>query len=410
MRIAEINMVSNGSTGKIMFQIAGFARCRGMKLKTYSTIPYTQGLKDDKLNCENHYVFGSRLENKLHTYFGILLGLNGYFSHFGTIQLINDLKSFNPDVVHLHNLHKFCINLPMLFKYLKSSGVKVIWTLHDCWSFTGHCAHFTMVKCDKWKTGCFKCPQLSAYPSSKIDNTKFMYHRKRKWFSGIDNMVLVTPSKWLASLVKESFLGEYPVKIINNGIDLSIFKPTPGRFRETYNLEDKFIVLGVAFDWGKRKGLDVFIELSKRLDGRFQIVLVGTNDCIDNQLPDNIISIHRTKDQKELAEIYSAADVFVNPTREDNFPTVNLEALACGTPVITFNTGGSPECIDENCGVVVGCDDINSLLGEIIRICETKPFSKNYILNRAKEFDMNERLKEYVKLYEDCSHSSKRAI
>ena len=214
-------------------------------------------------------------------------------------------------------------------------------------------------------------------------------------------MTIVTPSEWLAGLVKQSFLKDYPVKVINNGINLSVFKPTESDFREKYGISaDKKILLGVAFGWGVRKGLDVFIELYNRLSAeKYQIVLVGTDKKTDKQLPKGIISIHRTQNQTELAEIYSAADLFVNPTREDNYPTVNMEAIACGTPVLTFRTGGSPEMVTEKTGSVVDCDDIDSLEREIKRICETSPFNKEDCIESAKKFDENERFLEYVNLY-----------
>ena len=213
--------------------------------------------------------------------------------------------------------------------------------------------------------------------------------------------MIVTPSQWLADLVKQSYLKEYTVKIINNGIDLDVFKPTESDFRSKHHLAREYMILGVAFDWGRRKGLDVFIELSTRLDHRFQIVLVGTTDAIDKVLPENIISIHRTKNQRELAEVYSAADLFVNPTREENFPTVNMEALACGTPIITYRTGGSPEIMDETCGSVVECDDIDALESEIVRICVEKPYSKAACLKRAMSFEKDAILGEYIELYEN---------
>ena len=215
-------------------------------------------------------------------------------------------------------------------------------------------------------------------------------------------MTIVTPSQWLADLVKKSFLKDYPVKVINNGIDLSVFKPTESDFRQKHGIGDKYMLLGVADSWGARKGLDVFIELSNRLDAaKYQIVLVGTNEVVDKQLPDNIISVHRTQDQKELAGIYSAANLFVNPTREENYPTVNMESIACGTPVLTFRTGGSPEIPDETCGAVVDCDDIDALESEIIRITKEKPFSQEACLKRAEAFDKDKLFREYVDLYEN---------
>lgn len=412
MKIAQINMLTNGSTGQIMFQIANTARSYGFKANTYSPIPFVRGKKNKLTTCKNHFWWGSRFESFLHYYVGTLFGNNGLLSICGTRQLIKNLKNFSPNVIHLHNIHGFCINIPMLFNYIKKNNINVIWTLHDCWAFTGHCPYFTMVECDKWKTGCYKCPQYRDYPKSIFDNSKKMYRLKKKWFTGVENLTIVPPSEWLAGLVKQSFLKDYPVKVIHNGIDLNVFKPTESDFRKKYNIsEEKFILLGVAFGWGKRKGLDVFIDLQKRLDNaKYQIVLVGTDDNVDKQLPRDIISIHRTQDQTELAEIYTAADLFVNPTREEVLGLVNIEANACGTPVITFKTGGSPECISVKSGMVVDCDDIDGLQHGIEKICEQNLFSTADCIEQAKQFDMNEKFKEYLKLYEDRAYYAQRSI
>ncbi len=403
LRIAEINMVAVGSTGKIMLQIADRAREKGHIVKTFSTNVFsTKYKKLPPAPNSDHTYFGSYFENGIHAMLGKISGHNGSFSRFSTFRLIRKLKKFQPDVIHLHNLHAFCINLPMLLKYIKKNSIKTVWTLHDCWTFTGHCPYFDMVDCNKWKEGCAACPQFkSDYLRTYRDASKKMWELKRKWFTGVKDMTLVTPSEWLANLVKESFLKEYPVKVIHNGIDLSVFKPTESDFRKKYNCEDKFILLGVAFGWGKRKGLDVFIELSKRLDDRFQIVLVGTSDDVDGELPENIISIHQTKNQYELAEIYTAADLFVNPTREEVFGLVNAEAIACGIPVITFKTGGSPEVRDDTCGLVVSKDDVDALIDGIYNVYDNKPFSKEACIKRANFFDKNDKFSEYVMLYED---------
>ena len=391
-----------------MIGIADCIRNMGHQIQTYSPKLYIRGHEVKYPEFRGHKYFGSTFEAMFHTYAGMVSGMDGFFSVAATNELIRALKVYQPDIVHLHNIHGFCINFPALFKYLKENQIEVVWTLHDEWAFTGHCACFTMASCDKWKTGCYRCPQIKAYPKSYVDASKFMYAYKRKLFTSIKNMTIVTPSEWLAGIVKQSFLKEYPIKVINNGIDLSVFKPQSSNFREKYGiLENKFIVLGVAANWGKRKGLDVFIELSKRLEqDKFQIVLVGTEEKVDDQLPKNIISIHRTQNQTELAEIYTAADLFVNPTREDNYPTVNMEAIACGTPVVTFDTGGSPECIDENCGCVVDCDDIDSLEKEIKRICLERPYLKADCLQHAKSFDKKVKFQEYLRLYENCTHST----
>ena len=396
MKIFQINGAVFGSTGKIMFGIAEAAEAQGHTVLCAAPITKT-----------NRYANPSREYIKIGTYYGrcasVLLsrltGLDGCFAVFATARLLQQMKRFSPDVVHLHNIHGSYLNLPMLFRYLKKSGVRVVWTLHDCWAFTGHCPHYDMVGCQKWKTACFDCPQFREYPKSYVDNAKWMHRLKKRWFLGFKDLTIITPSHWLAGEVRQSFLGVYPVHVIQNGINLDVFKPTPSDFRSKYHCEGKCILLGVAFGWSKRKGLDVFIELAKRLDERFRIVLVGTDANVERQLPDNVISIRQTQNQRELAEIYTAADVFVNPTREDTYPTVNMEAIACGTPVLTFRAGGSPEIPDATCGIVVAKDDVAALEREILAIYKTTPFSRQACLLRAKQFDEVERYKSIVAQY-----------
>lgn len=392
MKIVQINATCGiGSTGKI---------CTGIsKMLSYSNIEnyilYSSNKSDFPLGIKcasNKYIKFQALKSRLK-------GNYGFNSNYSTKNIIDNLEMINPDIIHIHNIHGHDCNLKKLFLYLKSKKKKIVWTFHDCWTFTAYCPYFTMAKCNKWKTGCNSCVLRKQY-SYFFDRSEWLYEQKRYLFSGLD-LTIVTPSQWLADLVKQSFLKDYPIKVINNGIDLNIFKPTPSSFREKFCLQDKIIVLGVAFGWGKRKGLDVFEKLSNLLDNRYQIVLVGTDKNIDKQLPNNIISIHRTQNQKELAEIYSSADVFVNPTREDNFPTVNIEALACGTPVVTFDSGGSPECTDETCGIVVPCNDLDTLIYAIEKVCNTKPFSTDNCLNRAQKFDMYEKFAKYINLYGD---------
>lgn len=398
MRIIEINAGNIGSTGNIVLGIADISKTDGHEM----LVCCPDARDNRKKTIDNQIFIGNRLSRNIHLKLAKITGYNGCFSYLSTHQFIKRIDEYKPDIINLHNLHNCYINLPMLFGYIKKNDISVVWTLHDCWAFTGHCPYFDMVGCNKWKTGCHDCPQYREYPKSLFDNSKIMYKLKKKWFTGVENMTLVTPSEWLAGLVKQSFLKDYPVKVINNGIDLSVFKPTQSDFRAKHEIGNKYIVLGVAFGWGKRKGLDIFIELSNRLDQEeYQIVLVGTDDSVDKQLPDNIISIHRTNNQSELAEIYTAADIFVNPTREENYPTVNMEALACGTPVLTFRTGGSPEIPDDTCGYVVEKDDIDAMESEILRICDTKPYSSEACVERAKNFDKNARFQDYIDLYQE---------
>jgi glycosyltransferase involved in cell wall biosynthesis len=395
MKLLQVNAVSYGSTGSIMFQLADLLEERG------DQVLCTSGFTWKGCDRPDYVMTSNILEKTAHTYLARLTGRIGGFSRHATRQLLRKLDDFQPDLIHLHNLHSWFINIPMLFDYIRQHNIPVVWTLHDCWSFTGHCPHFAMIGCDKWKTGCHHCPQYRAYPQCYFDFSKSMWHRKRSWFTGVNNLTIVTPSQWLADQVKQSYLQEYPVRVINNGIDLSVFKPTEGSFRSKYHCEDKFILLGVAFDWDNRKGLDVFLELAKRLEDTFQIVLVGTNDNMDSKLPPEIISIHRTNSQAELAEIYTAADLFVNPTREDTYPTVNMESIACGTPVLTFRTGGSPEIPDASCGCAVECGDIDALEQEIRRIARENPYPTGNCLAHGKTFDKKERFREYISLYDN---------
>ena len=388
MKVVQINTTCGaGSTGKICVAVSKLLTAKNIE----NYILYTSGKSDYPLGIK----FAGDKYKKVQALKSRILGNYGFNSNYATRKLIKELERIQPDIIHIHNIHSHDCNLSILFNYIKQKNIKVFWTFHDCWSFTANCTHFTMVKCDKWKVECEKCPQIKQ-TSWFVDRSKTLFKRKKELFKGLD-MTIITPSQWLADLVKESFFKEYPIKVVNNGINLDIFKPVQSSFRKKYGIEDKFILLGVAFGWGKRKGLDVFIELAKRLDDKYQIVLVGTDENVDKQLPKNIISIHRTQNQAELVAIYTAADLFVNPTREENYPTVNMESIACGTPVITFKTGGSPEMLNETCGVVVECDDVDALEQEIMYAFVNRNLSVED--NMAEHFDEKERYKEYAKLY-----------
>lgn len=390
-----------------MLGIAQVARQAGHEVWTFSPRKLSRngGLSFPEL--PGHSYFSSLLESALHLFLGRFSGLHGLFSSLGTLGLLRRLDKIGPDVLHLHNLHGSYLNFPLLFRYIKKHRIPTVWTLHDCWAFTGHCPYFTLANCGKWKSGCHHCPQVRSYPKSYVDRSRFMWKLKRTCFTGVENMTLVTPSQWLASLVRQSFLKDYPVEVINNGIDLNIFRPKDSSFRRDHGISpQEYMLLGVAFGWEKRKGLDAFLWLAEHLPENYRIVLVGTDEEVDKLLPSNIISLRRTGSQQELAKIYSAADLFVNPTREENFPTVNMEALACGTPVLTFNTGGSPEIIDDSCGAVVDWGDMEALAEKCRLACENSVFSSAACLKRAAEFDQERRFRQYVVLYESLFSTS----
>ncbi len=394
MRILMINTVyAVGSTGKIVKQISRKAKEQGFECMVAHRYE-TEGVDYP----ENAVAVSSWWDCHIHNRLSQLTMLRGAFSKFKTRRFLKKVKKFAPHIIHLHNIHGNFINLSLLFKYIKKHGVKVVWTFHDCWPLTGNCKHFDMVACDKWKTGCGNCPQKGR---ALVDISAYMYGKKQRMFDGINDMTIVTPSAWLAEKVRSSPLGKYPIKLINNGIDLSVFKPTESEFRQKYGLGNKKIILGVSFEWDRRKGLDVFANLAETLPADYQIVLVGANDEVKKTLPGGIITIPKTDSQKELAEIYTAADLFVNPTREDTYPTVNMEAIACGTPVVSFNTGGCPEIADDSCGLAVARDDVAALTAQIIKACEKQLYTKAACLARAKSFNMHDRFEEYIKLYED---------
>ena len=323
---------------------------------------------------------GTDLDVKLHGLKARIFDAMGFGSKNATKKFIKWVKEYDPDVIHLHNIHGYYINIEVLFNYLKTCGKRIIWTLHDCWAFTGHSAYCDAINCERWKDGCHDCPQQKVYPKAITDHSKSNWQKKKELFTGIPNLTIVTPSNWLKGLVEKSFLREYTIKVIHNGIDTDVFKPTKSDFRERNGLQDKIIILGVAAAWEKRKGLDDFITLSKRLDDRYRFVLVGVTEDQQQALSDRILPITVSHSVSELVKIYSASDVFVNPTYEDNYPTVNLEAIACGTPVITYNTGGSPESIMNN-GIVIEKGMIDDLINAIhvlaqnpISVTENKDF------------------------------------
>lgn len=393
MKVLQINATyGSGSTGKICYSVAKLMDKENIENLTL----YSQG----SLKAENAVKIKNKTYYKIQALKSRVFGNYGFNSSSATKEIISQIKEFSPDIVHLHNIHGHNVNLKILFTFFKENPeIKLFWTFHDCWAFTAYCPHYTMAKCYKWQSECSHCKQKKEY-SWFFDKSKRLFNRKKELFTGL-NLTIVTPSEWLAGEVKKSFMKDYPVKVINNGIDLSVFKPTESDFKEKYEIgKDKFVLLGVAFGWGERKGLDVFIELSERLDkNKYAIVLVGGSAETDKLLPKNIISIHRTQNQTELAEIYSSCDLFVNPTREEVLGLVNIEANACGTPVLTFDSGGSPECINKKSGSVVSCDDINGLIKEIERIRNERPFTKENCILRAEEFDADKKFKEYTELY-----------
>lgn len=399
MKIVSINSVVNGSTGGVMLGVANAVRAAGGQAYTFSEKRMGQAAP------AGHRFFGSRAENLLHRTTAAFTGISGTGSKLGTAALLRQIQKIQPDIIHLHNLHGWYVNLPMLFSFLKKSNTPVVWTLHDCWAFTAQCSHFTMEQCEKWKTGCHHCPRYRLYPYTFVDKTAKMWPRKKAWLQNVPNLTLVTPSGWLKNLVSQSFLSGYPVRVIHNGISLNTFCPIGSNFRQKYGLQNKKIVLGVASAWSNRKGLDAFLSLAQQLDDSFKIVLVGAGNQNPTALPGNILWIKRTENATQLAEIYSAADVFFNPTREENYPTVNMEALACGTPVVTFNTGGCAEIVGNGVGSVVSTGNLSAAKQSILNLCGPGKISPQTCTEYAQRFSGSQTLQEYCNLFQELLQS-----
>ena len=349
-----------GSTGRIAAE-----KCRELMAQGHECV---LAYGREMANCDDIQTvrIGTKLDYQLHGVINRLLDNHGFCSTAATRKFLRWVREYDPDVIWLHNVHGYYIHIGLLFDYLRGCGKKIYWTLHDCWSFTGHCAHFDFVCCDRWKTGCHDCPQKKEYPASLLkDNSRENYEKKERCFTNIPNLTIITPSQWLADLAKQSFLREYPIEVVHNSINLSVFKPSASDFRQRYGLESKKVILGVASVWSERKGLQDFVKLASLVDDGSQIVLVGLTPKQIQNMPENILALTRTNSAKALAEIYTAADVFVNPTYEDTYPTVNLEARACGTRVVCYDTGGSKETLGEG-DTLVPKGDIQALLTAVM--------------------------------------------
>lgn len=399
-----INVSANsGSTGRIAEEIGQTAISKGYE----SFFGYGRIGRQSKSTLIK---IGSDCDIKLHGLESVIFDNHGFGSRAATRRFIEEVERIQPDVINLHNIHGYYLNVEILFDYLAKKDIPVVWTLHDCWPFTGHCSYFDRYHCEKWKTGCHHCPNSKGYPKSLFwDRSKANYERKKVLFNKPKSITFVAVCNWMANNVKNSFLGGYPVETIYNGVDVDVFRP---RFTEANNSSmlkqnlgiksEAKVVLGVASTWDRRKGLDDFVKLRSLFDcDKYAIVLVGLNDKQIAALPDGIIGIKRTESVQQLAELYSLADVFVNPTYVDNFPTTNIEALACGTPVVTYNTGGSPEAVDEYTGVVVEQGNV-SLLRAAVESCANnkKEFSKACRERALKIFNKLERFKDYVRIFD----------
>lgn len=400
MRILQINCIANScSTGRIAEQVGELAQQEGWESYiAYGQYAYTSSSK--LIRIANKFDLG------IHFIETRLLDRHGLSSRLATKRLIKKVKEINPDIIHLHNIHGYYLNYPILCDYLISSGKPVVWTMHDCWALTGHCAYFDTANCERWKSGCFQCPLKSIYPKSIFaDRSQKNYIQKTQWFTALDNLTIVAVSGWLNDIVKQSILKEKRLELIHNGIDIKRFHPVEN-VDNHYHFQGKKVLLGVVASWTVEKGFYDFISLSKHISDEYCIVMVGVNDSMKKKLPHNIIGINKTENLETLSQLYSRALVLLTLSHNDTFPTTNLEALACGTPIITYPTGGSPEAVDDKTGFVVEAGDFDKVI-EAIKIIDTNGkayYSQNCRTRALEYFDKDKQLAKYIELYKSITN------
>lgn len=400
MSVLQINSFNHGSTGNIMIELRNEMIKKG--IESYVSVPNSKSNQAFEIDTDPIYI-GNRLDRNIHNTFSRINGKGGEYSKLVTLNLIKKIEKMHIKVVHLHNLHDSYINLKLLFSFFKKKNIEVIWTLHDCWAFTGGCTHFTSVNCLKWQNECNNCPlHKNFYPKSLIDNTKKMYNIKKKYFSELENMTIVVPSHWLKGVVEKSFLKKYKIKVINNGIDLEVFNKRKIS-KEFLSLhKGKKIILGVSSIWNERKGLYKFINLAKRLDSRtYQVILVGLTKSQIENLPKEIIGIERTNSLDKLSELYSLADLFVNASLEETAGLVTLEALACGTPVLVADSTALKEYTSKETSLIVKNGTVDEFYNAITKYFEidSKNFNEFDCIKRAKKFSKINMREKYIDLY-----------
>ncbi len=421
MRIAQINVVASLSTGRIAAQLCRMAEKAGHKALLCHSRDHAPG---DIIS----FRIGSMLDTYVHLGLSRLTDRTGFFSKRATQKLIRQLELFQPDLVHLHNLHGYYLHLPTLFEYLRKNDLPVVWTLHDCWAYTGHCAYYTTaenapdataakkrrapqhtVGCNRWQSGCGQCVLRASYPASWLrDQSARNWKDKRALFQGLGHMVLTTPSQWLRDEVKRSFLKNYPVYVLPNGLDLDAFRPCASdeymhQAARSYGLdrmEGRRLVLSAAAVWDSRKGLDDLIGLARRLGPEYCVAAVGLDERQIEGLPrDTVFGIRRTGNVNDLCALYTAADVYVSASCEETFGMTLVEALACGTQVICYNATAMPEIVTADVGEVVPLHDVEALADSVRRLCQ-HPKDMKACLKRAAEYDAHERFGAYLRLYE----------
>lgn len=386
-RILFINSVCYGSTGNICKSLYKLAEANGHTC----CIAYGRGAQPEGFNTIK---IGNRIDVYKHAVQARLFDSSGFHSKKATSEFIKKIEQFKPDVIHLHNVHGYYLNIEILFEYLKKNpNIKKVWTIHDCWPYTGHCAYYLNIKCNKWKNKCEQCQFKNEYPRTIKGNSEENYALKKKIFTGIANMEVVCVSEWLKGEVEQSFLKEYECQVIISGVDTSAFSYKPSDVKERLGIVNKTMILGVASVWSERKGLQDFLRLRKQVSEEYVIVLIGVSKKQQKKLPKGIIGIRCTENQEQLREFYSAADIFFNPTREETYGLTNVEAQLCGTTTISYDAGGTRETIiSDNSYLVKNFDEMLDLL----KVVNIKRKTNEINLEKV---DRNRCLRRYLELY-----------
>lgn len=374
-----INVALNwGSTGKIVEGIGKLALSNGWEVYVAHGARYRNASELKSIQVT------SKCGEMLHYVESSLFDAQGLGSCCETKWFLKKMDKIKPDLVHIHNIHGCFINYPLLFKYLKEHNIPVVWTLHDCWSMTGHCTHFMRTDCQKWKTRCHHCPQKKTFPATYLlDRSRRNYILKKGLFTSMPVMHITTVSNWLKGIAEASYLNKYPVAVVPNGIKTEVFTPEASNIKEQYGLQGKKLLLAVAIGLDERKGLYDYINLAEKLSADYQLMLVGLTEEEQKALPKSIIGVKRTNGAKELAAYYSAADTLLSLSYEETFGLTIAEAMACGTPAIVYDNTAQPELITDETGRVVSTGDVDAVLAAIKEVC-SKP--KETYTNKCRSF------------------------
>lgn len=399
MRVVQINAVCDvGSTGRICRELNDAIIEYGYR----GVILYGNGTSE--------YEFSQKVSSdfsvKVHALMARLFGKNSAYSPGSTLKILNFLRTYKPDVVHLHNLHGNYVNIKPLLRFLAKENIPTVLTLHDCWFFTGKCVYYTIVDCENWKKGCQHCPKLRGdIPSWFFDRTGEMWQEKKRLFAAIPRLAVIGVSDWITNEAKQSFLKDAVIlKRIYNWIDLSIFYPRGKEFAGAFGIsEDKYSILCIGAGWGeKHYKTKYLLELAQMLPENYEIILAGMVPFAD-QLPENIKAVGYISSTEDLAKLYSACDVYVHLSREDTFGKVIAEAIACGTPAVVFDSTACPEIVGEGCGQVVPTGDLEAVLCAVISIAEQDKTvrERTCVTYAGAQFSKNKLIEETVQLYQE---------